>query len=205
MPRDPNTGRVIRPNDFDNDFIATGSDMREGSDNKITHTQGTIQYEALLQTYTTALDLCLQGIMSPSTLGIDMKKLDNAESQREKEKTTLYRREQIVNALEGAIKDIVNISLAVYDGMHGKAAKETDVTVTFGGYASPSFEAQIETVSKASAGGVMSVEAIVDELWGDSRDKDWKEEEIERIKAERGLVDMDEPAVNEDAQPIGFM
>ena len=205
LPRDPNTGRVIRHNDFDNDFIATGSDMREGSDNKITHTQGTIQYEALLQTYTTALDLCLQGIMSPSTLGIDMKKLDNAESQREKEKTTLYRRDQIVNTLEEAIKDIVNISLAVYDGMHGKAAKETDVTVTFGGYASPSFEAQIETVSKASAGGVMSVEAIVDELWGDSRDKEWKEEEIERIKAERGLVDMDEPAVNEDAPQIGFM
>lgn len=199
LPRDPKTGAIMRVSEFDNDFIATGSDMREGVDNKITHTQGDIQYEALLQTYTTALDLCLQGVMSPSTLGIDMKKLDNAESQREKEKTTLYRRNQIVNTLEEAIKDIVNISLAVYDGMHGKAPAEEEVTVTFGGYASPSFEAQIETVSKAAASGVMSVEAIVEELWGDTREDSWKAEEIARIKEEKGFMEAEEPAVNNDA------
>ena len=204
MPRNPKTGEILRLSDFDNDFIATGSDMGEGKNNTITHTQGDIQYAALLQTYTTALDLCLQGVMSPSTLGIDMKKLDNAESQREKEKTTLYRRNQIVNVLEETIKDIVNISLAVYDGMQNKAPKEQEVNVTFGGYASPSFEAQIETVSKAAASGVMSVEAIVEELWGDTRDKAWKAEEIARIKEEKGLLEAEEPAVNMDVPRIGF-
>ena len=53
-----------------------------------------------LATYVTALDLCLQGIISPSTLGIDVKKLDNAEAQREKEKTTLYTRNAIIDALQ---------------------------------------------------------------------------------------------------------
>lgn len=203
LPRDPRSGKILKGSDFDTDFIATGSDMREGVDNKITYTQGEIQHEALIQTYCTALDLCLQGIISPSTLGIDVKKLDNAEAQREKEKTTLYKREQIVSVLEEIIPQIVNISLKVYDSMNGTSNADQEVNITFGGYANPAFEAQIETVSKASASGVMSIEAIVDELWGDSRDEEWKKEEIQRIKEERGLLEVEEPAVNDEVR-IGF-
>ena len=200
LPRDSKTGMVLRRNDFDHDYIATGADMREGSKNEITHTQGQIQHEALVQTYITALDLCLQGLISPSTLGIDMKRLDNAEAQREKEKTTLYKRDQIVEVLEEIIPEIVNISLKVYDAMQGNTNVEEKVNVTFGGYANPSFEAQIETVSKASTSGVMSIEAIVDELWGDSRDEAWKKEEVKRIQEERGVLEVEEPAVNIDAE-----
>lgn len=199
LPRDPYTGEVKQGNMFDNDYIATGSDMREGVDNKITYTQGEIQHEALLQTYVTALDLCLQGLISPSTLGIDMKKLDNAEAQREKEKTTLYKRNQIVEVLEEVIPQIVNISLQVYDSMSNRPSKEQEVTITFGGYANPSFEAQVETVGKAAVAGIMSIEAQVDELWGDSRDADWKKEEVKRIQDERGILEVDPPAVNIDA------
>lgn len=204
LPRDANTGAIMRANAFDNDYITTGSDMREGSANQITYTQGQIQYEALIQTYVTALDLCLQGIISPSTLGIDVKKLDNAEAQREKEKTTLYKRGQIVEVLEEIIPEIVNISLKVYDAMLGNTNVEEEVTVTFGGYANPSFEAQIETVSKAATSGIMSIEAQVEELWGDSRDNEWKKEEVARIQEERGILEVEEPAVNVDMPQIGF-
>ena len=200
LPRDASTGAIMRANAFDNDYIATGSDMREGSDNKITYTQGEIQHEALIQTYVTALDLCLQGLISPSTLGIDVKKLDNAEAQREKEKTTLYKRGQIVEVLESIIPQIVNISLRVYDTMNGNSGKDEEVTVTFGGYANPSFEAQIETVGKAATTGIMSIEAQVDELWGDSRDNEWKREEVARIQEERGILEVEEPAINMDME-----
>ena len=45
----------------------------------------------------------------------------------------------------------------------------------------------------------MSIEASVDELYGDSRDDEWKKEEVARLKAEQGIVtDMEEPAVNLD-------
>lgn len=200
LPRDSKTGMVLKRNDFDNDYIAMGADMREGSTNQITHTQGQIQHEALVQTYITALDLCLQGLISPSTLGIDMKKMDNAEAQREKEKTTLYKRAQIVEVLEEIIPEIVNISLKVYDAMQGNTNVEEEVTVTFGGYANPSFEAQVETVGKAAAAGIMSIEAQVEELWGDTRKKEWKAEEVKRIQEERGVLEVEEPAVNIDAE-----
>ena len=76
--------------------------MDEKGENKVQTDQPVIPHDSYLASYVTALDLCLQGIISPSTLGIDTKKLDNAEAQREKEKTTLYTRNAIVEALQEA-------------------------------------------------------------------------------------------------------
>ena len=179
-----------------------GSDMGENAKNTIMTTQGEIQYEALLNSYVTALDQCLQGLISPSTLGIDTKKLDNAEAQREKEKTTLYRRNQIVEVLEETLKDIVDITFKVLDNMNGLAPTDTEATITFGGYANPSFEAQVETVGKASTSSIMSVEAQVEELWGDTKEEEWKIEEVKRIKFERGIEVVEEPAINQDIDLI---
>ena len=144
------------------------------------------------------MDQCLTGLISPSTLGIDTKKIDNAEATREKEKTTLYKRNQIIEVLTKTIQDIVDITFKVYDTMNEKAVTDTEATVTFGGYANPSFEAQIETVSKAKTNGIMSIEASIDELYGDTKDDDWKTEEVKRIKNETGVVEMEEPAIAQD-------
>lgn len=202
LPRNPETGEVIKRNDFDTSFIMTEEDMSEDGKNKIQTTQGNIQHEALLSTYITALDQCLTGLISPSTLGIDVKKLDNAEAQREKEKTTLYRRSQIVEKLETVLSELIDVVFKTKDTMAEKDIQDTETTITFGGYANPSFEAQVETVGKASASNIMSVESQVEELWGDSRDEKWKKEEVKRIKEEKGIVSMDEPAVAEDIELV---
>ena len=44
----------------------------------------------------------------------------------------------------------------------------------------------------------MSTEAAVDELYGDDKDGDWKKKEIGRIKLEKGITELEEPAVNAD-------
>ena len=134
--------------------------------------------------------------MSPSTLGIDVKKLDNAEATREKEKATLYTRNNIVNQLQKVLPKLVKMTLQAIDTLNNATTQEIDVDVTFGEYANPSFESQVETVSKAKQGGIMSVEASVDELYGDTKDDDWKQEEVARLKAEQGISDMEEPALN---------
>lgn len=198
LPRDPKTGAVLKRNDFDVSFIITETDMQEGAKNQIQTTQGTIQHEALLSTYVTALDLCLQGLISPSTLGIDTKKLDNAEAQREKEKTTLYRRNQIVSKLNDVIVQLVDAIFKTKDTMDEKDIKDLEIVPTFGGYANPSFEAQVETVGKASTTNIMSIDAQVEELWGDTKDEQWKETEVKRIKEERGIIEMKEPSVSND-------
>ncbi len=204
LPRDPETGLLLRGSDLDNDFISVEETISEdgASKNKIETTQGQIQYEALLSTYITALDQCLTGLISPSTLGIDTKKIDNAEATREKEKTTLYKRNQIVEVLTKVISDMVDITFKVLDTMNENEITDTPGIASFGGYANPSFEAQIETIGKAKANGIMSIETSVEELYGDTKDDNWKKEEVERIKNEQGIVDMEEPSINNDLDLI---
>lgn len=127
VPRNPETCQPISPNPFDNRFITVGNDMSEnGNGNRIYTESPQIQHESYLSSYITALDLCLQGIISPST------------------------------------------------------------------------QSQVETVSKARQGGLMSVETSVDELYGDSKSEDWKAEEVQRIKEEQGIAGEEEKSELDD-------
>ena len=195
LPRDAATGAIKYGNPFDNRFIATGSPMQENAVSKIETQNGTIDTNSYLSTYVTALDLCLQGLISPSTLGIDVKKLDNAEAQREKEKTTLYTRQTIIYALQECIQSLIDKVFKVLNLMNHTALEDTEAEVSFGEYANPSFESQIETVGKAKTSGVMSIESIVEELYGDSKSDEWKAAEVKRIKSEQGVVELDEPSL----------
>lgn len=197
VPRDEN-GTLQRSNPFDNRFIMTGNDTGESAQNKIVTVQPEIPHDSYLATYITALDLCLQGIVSPSTLGIDVKKLDNAEAQREKEKTTLYTRQDIVSALQRVLPKLITDVFYAYQTANGQPAEEVRAAVTFGEYANPSFESQVETVAKAKQGGIMSIEAGLDELYGSTKSDTWKAAEAERIRTEQGIVDMEEPAVSDE-------
>lgn len=198
LPRDPNTGEILKPNHFDNRYIRTDQDMGEKAQNKIDVEQPDIPHESYLATYCTALDLCLQGIISPSTLGIDVKKLDNAEAQREKEKTTLYTRGAIIEALREILPELVGASINAYNLLIKKAVEEVKVDVSFGEYANPSFESQVETIAKGKQGGIMSIEASVEELYGDSKNEEWKAAEVKRLKMEQGITEVEEPTVNMD-------
>ena len=79
--------------------------------------------------------------------------------------------------------------------MQNTPLEDTQAEVSFGEYANPSFESQIETVGKAKTQGVMSIESIVEELYGDSKTDDWKNEEVKRIKNEQGITEMEEPSI----------
>ena len=198
LPRDPNTGKVLGPNAFDNRYIRTDADMKERANNEIATVSGEIRHESYIATYTTALDLCLQGIMSPSTLGIDVKKLDNAEAQREKEKVTLYTRNTIIEALQPALERVVEETIRTYYRSILEETPDYEVTVSFQDYANPSFESQIETIGKGKMNGIMSIEACVDELYGDDKTDEWKAEEVARLKKEQGIAEMDEPSLDAD-------
>ncbi len=202
VPRDPATGQALKPNPFDNRFFSSGVDMSEGAKNQIDTEQPAIPHDSYLASYVTALDLCLQGVISPSTLGIDVKKLDNAEAQREKEKATLYTRDAIIEALQETLPGLVSAAINAYHILHGQAVREVKVDIPFGEYANPSFESQVETVAKGKQGGIMSIEASVEELYGDSKDDAWKQEEVARLKAEQGLTELEEPGVSADGLDV---
>lgn len=194
IPRDAQTGALLKPSAFDVQYIKTDADMGENAKNEIALRQATFFAEQYSATYVTALDLALQGLISPSTLGIDTKKLDNAEAQREKEKTTLYTRQLIISALTGTLERLVDVTFKAWATLIGGTLEDTEVDVTFGEYANPSFEAVVETLSNPNT--PMSIEAKVDELWGSAKDEKWKSEEVRRIRQEQGLTEAEEPAVS---------
>jgi len=200
IPRNPSTGEILRPNPFDNRYIKSDTNMAEGAKNAIDTEQPSIPHDSYLASYSTALDLCLQGVISPSTLGIDVKKLDNADAQREKEKATLYTRNAIIEALQDTLPELVNAAINANQLLNKQAVSKVDVDIPFGEYANPSFESQVETLAKARPGSaIMSIEAQVEELYGDTRDEEWKKAEIQRLKAEQGIAEVEEPGVNMSA------
>lgn len=200
VPHDPATGQILKPNPFDCRYFASDNDMSEKAENRINTDQPSIPHDSYLASYCTALDLCLQGIISPSTLGIDVKKLDNSEAQREKEKATLYTRNAIIEALQETLPDVMAACINAYRILLKQPIEEIKVEIPFGEYANPSFESQVETLSKARPGAnIMSIEAQVEEMWGDSKDETWKAEEVKRLKTEQGIAEMEDPGINQAA------
>lgn len=200
LPRNPYTGETMKPNAFDNAYIECESPMAEGQQKKIELIQPEIPCQSYLSTYVTALDICLQGVISPSTLGIDGNKLkdDTATAQLEREKVTLYTRGKIIEAIQKTIPEVVNTIFKVKDTLAQVQIEETTATIEFGEYSSPAFDAVVDTVGKAKQNGVMSIEASIEELYGDSKDEEWKKEEIARLKTEQGISEIEEPAVSDE-------
>lgn len=188
IPRNPETGEPLIVPSFDDNFVAVeNNSMAENYNSKIEVVQPNISYDAYANSYSCFLDLCLQGIMSPSTLGIDLKKTDNAESQREKEKITIYTRNKLIDVLSEVLPRLAEVTLMTYDLMQNRTPGEYEATVQFGEYSSPTFDEIVDVVGKAKTYGVMSLEKAIDELYGDTMTDDEKAVEVERIKKEEGI------------------
>lgn len=198
IPRDKFNGSLKPHNPFDNEYVTVEKGYAEnGANDKIQVVQPEIPYDAFLAGYTKLLDLCLQGIISPATLGIDMGKMASADAQREKKDVTGITRNTITGALEKTLPKLVSAILTAYDIMNKNSVVKYSPKITFGEYGAPDFDSRVDTVGRAAASGTMSIETQVDELWGSSKDKKWKEAEVLRIKREKGIEVADEPRVGE--------
>lgn len=202
IPTDPLTGKKLPANPFDNDFMAIPNSMQEGETSKIDISQPQIAYEAYVNSYIQFMDMVLQGIISPATLGIDLKKTDNAEAQREKEKITLHILGKIFDSLTKVLPNLILSVMKTYNLTWGKRFEDCKITVKFGEYASPDFDSTVDIVSKARNAGIMSVEKAVDQLYGDGMSEKEKQEEVERIKLEQGVLEESEPALNLDGLEV---
>lgn len=188
IPRDPETGALRVPGRFGASFVKIASSDRENAADRIETVQPEIRYEAFESAYAATLDLCLQGVLSPATLGIDLGRMASAEAQREKKDVTGFTRNAITAALEKALPLLARAALQAQDLAEGRAPGEYVARAGFGEYGAPAFDERVNTVARAAEAGIMSVEAQVDELWGASRDEAWKTAEAARIRAERGAA-----------------
>ena len=202
---DPNTGKAIIPEALTRYVVLEGAGNGDGNSNGlgIQTIQYDIPWQSYYETHASFLDSILMGFMSPATLGIGIGKIDSGESQREKEKMTMYTRNYIVEALTEIVRDLAMIAVQAYYDYHEINSLVSEPDINFGDYANPAFEAVVETVTKAKQGGVMSIKTAVDELYGDSKTEEWKEAEVERIVADMGYTSLSEPSFGGDVN-YGF-
>jgi hypothetical protein len=192
LPTDSKTLRPLQLPSFGCEYVITDDRASEtGTTDKIDVVQPNISYDAYLQSYVSFLDLCLQGIVSPATLGIDVGKMASAQAQREKKDITGVTRNQITSVLEDVLPQLVKAILMAYDAMQGKAPGVYLPAVSFGEYGAPDFDSRVDTIGRVASTGIMSTEAFVDELWGASKDSAWKAAEVARLKAEQGAATLE--------------
>lgn len=182
VPRDENGGELLRPNPFQLRYITLNGGINL-DDSKIQTQSATIDYAAHQAAIAQTLDLCLQGIISPATLGINVGAEASGESQKQKKDMTAITRNHITNKLEKAIKKLVKTVLDFYNYITVNEEHNIEVDFSFGEYAALDFGSKLQMLSTAVPGqAVMSLETVIDELWGDSKDDDWKAEELARLK-----------------------
>ena len=203
IPTDPNTGALMSVDAFGSDYIQVENPRGETGNNggRIETTQPDIRYEAFKASYLAALDLCLQGILSPATLGIHIAATASGESKREGKDVTGFTRNRITAKLEETLPKVAACLLMVQDWINGQPIGTYTPSVSFGEYAAPDFETRIRAIREADAGGAMSTEAKVDELWGNSKSAEWKAGEVLRLKQEKGIWEVNEPNAGKDELP----
>lgn len=176
-------GQPILPNKYNRQFVAksgipNGDGITGGKD--IETTQPALNFDQYITAYKAVLDAILTGILSPSTMGIDVAKRDNADAQREKEKITIMTRNNIIERETAICKELCNLLLMLQEYLDTGVITLTDydVSVKFDEFANPSFEQELLSLGNARVNGNISTERYVDMLWGDKLSKEDKAKEI---------------------------
>lgn len=179
-------GMPVLPNRYDRQFVAkqgipNGDGLTNSKD--IETTQPQLNFEQYINAFKAVCGAIFTGLLSPSTMGYDIAKKDNADAQREKEKVTIMTRNNIMDRETVICKDLVTLLLMIQEYMDTGEITITDydISVKFDEFANPSFEQEIGILGSARAAGNISTERFVEMLWGDKLSKEDKQKEIDYI------------------------
>lgn len=194
LETDPSTGLPIQPDAFDRKYIkyagATGADGSMPGTTPVQVVQPQLNFVQYNEEERNLLLNAISGIMSPATLGIDIAKKDNAESQREKEKVTIFTRNNLLDEEEDIIAHISNDLLVAYELMNTQnvTCRDYDISVQYAEFANDSFEKRLETVLTGWQSEFMSDEMALEMLYGDNMSKEKRQRELDFIQDRRSAA-----------------
>lgn len=194
LETDPSTGLPIQPDAFDRKYIkyagATGADGSMPGTTPVQVVQPQLNFVQYNEEERNLLLNAISGIMSPATLGIDVAKKDNAESQREKEKVTIFTRNNLLDEEEDIIAHISNDLLVAYELMNTQnvTCRDYDISVQYAEFANDSFEKRLETVLTGWQSEFMSDEMALEMLYGDNMSKEKRQRELDFIQDRRSAA-----------------
>ena len=196
LETDPETGLPIQPDAFDRKYIkyegAQGADGSAAGSTPVQVVQPNLNFVQYSQEEQNLLMNAIAGIMSPAAMGIDIAKKDNAADTREKNQTTIFTRNNLLDEESDIFEHICSDLLVAYDLMNLKKGEsltctEYDISVEYPEFASDSFEKKLETVQTGWSGGLLSDDMAIDLLYGDSISKETRDRELDFLKHQREL------------------
>lgn len=176
---------------------------------EIKTTQPELYFDQYIQRFKSLIDVAITGILSPASMGIDIAKKDNADAQREKEKVTIFTRNNVIDSETKQLKELFSLALMIKEYMDTDqiSIQEYDISIKYCEFANPTFEAMSTTLLPMLSQGGISTEMYVDKLYGDSLSDEEKQAEIAKIKENQqkdnlemgdfGLNGMDEDITSE--------
>lgn len=209
LETDPLTGLPIQPDAFDRKYIkysgAKGADGDAAGSLPVQVVQPGVNFQQYSEEERNLLMTAISGIMSPATLGIDIAKKDNADAQREKEKVTIFTRNNLLDEEEDVFEHVCSDLLVAYELMNLKEGEalsctEYQINVQYAEFANDSFEKRLEAIQTGWSGGIMSDEMAIDMLYGDSISKETKDRELKFLKDQREQAQQLTPEQDPNAQ-----
>lgn len=202
-------GNTQLPSVYNRQYVKSVS-FPDGDGNihgEIKTTQPQLNFEQYIARFKALIDVAITGILSPASMGIDIAKKDNADAQREKEKVTIYTRNNVMASEEKELKNLLSLGLMMKEYMDTNKITLTDydISVKYCEFANPTFESMSRILTPMWTQGAISTEMYVDKLYGDSLSDEEKQSEIEKLNANRQQdnIELGDFGLNGDKDLIG--
>ena len=183
-------GRKAQFDDFETDYEIVQTDPDNASEQ---YKQFDTQVDIFVykEAFTALVQQALNNAgLSPTSVGLTgLEALAaSADSQREREKTTLRTREMKLKLWRQALKELF-VKVLQFDDVvnRGTAPGEYEISVSFNDYSIPSFEQRIDTATSALNGGLVDVRHAIDILFLDDLNDEEKDLLVKNIKIENGI------------------
>ena len=181
-------GEPILPHIYNRQYIKSLAVPNGDGDlsSEIKTTQPVLNFQQYNDIELNLIKSACQGVLSPASLGLDLTKRDNADAQREKQNQTIQTRNNIIASETKTIKELCKKLLMLDDYMRTGLIdlnKDYDISVSYSGFANPSFESLSETLTPMFTNGAISPEMYVDKLYiNEDLSDEAKEREITYLR-----------------------
>lgn len=171
LERDKKTGVPIQPKAYDRKYIkfvgARAADGTSAAREPVVVTQPNLDFSKYSEQAIQILLQIMNGLISPATLGLDIAKKDNAEAQREKEKVTVFTRNNMAGTEKKILEKLFNELLCANELMHTGRITVFDYTISvvYPEFADESFENKITVLGEQLNKGVISPEMYLAKLY----------------------------------------
>lgn len=172
LEKDKKTGAPKQPKAYDRKYtMYAGAKGADGTVQKdpVHVTQPELRFEQYIAEAKEILVNIVSGLLSPATMGIEIAKKDNADAQREKEKTTVFTRNAIIDKQTRIIKSLLVQCMNAYELMHTGTVTimNYDITVKFSEFADDSFDNKLSVLGQAHDKKIISPKMLVSKLYND--------------------------------------